>query len=199
LPHQRVWRPPVRGVSLFAARISSRRTDSGGGKAALDASRARRGTHVGSTDAAAGRSPTRSPSPIRAAYNWNRRFPGTSGSLDFLFAFSGTGGDLLGDVRLPNNWIADWRRMYDFPAGGRPALAAPGSNLNRAMRIDTRLTDPLADLPLGSFGGDPSIPKGDLRRNLAFRNLVRGNMVKLASGQQMVTRLKRAGESTSGR
>ena len=132
-------------------------------------------------------------SMVRAAYNWNRRFPGTAGSLDFLFAFSGTSGDMFGDVRLPSNWIADWRRMYDFPAGGRPGLAAPGGNVNRAMRIDTRLTDPLADLPLGSFGGDPSIPDGDLRRNLAFRNLVRANMVKLASGQQMVTRLKSRG------
>jgi Animal haem peroxidase len=132
-------------------------------------------------------------SMVRASYNWNRRFPGTAGSLDFLFAFSGTSGDMFGDVRLPSNWIADWRRMYDFPAGGRPALAAPGSNVNHAMRIDTRLTDPLADLPLGSFGGDASIPDGDLRRNLAFRNLVRANMVRLASGQQMVTRLKARG------
>ena len=132
-------------------------------------------------------------SMVRASYNWNRRFPGTAGSLDFLFAFSGTSGDMFGDVRLPSNWIADWRRMYDFPAGGRPGLAAPGGNVNRAMRIDTRLTDPLADLPLGSFGGDASIPDGDLRRNLAFRNLVRANMVKLASGQQMVTRLKAKG------
>jgi Animal haem peroxidase len=132
-------------------------------------------------------------SMIRAAYNWNRRFPGTAGSLDFLFAFSGTSGDMFGDIRLPSNWIADWRRMYDFPAGARPALAAPGSNVNRAMRIDTRLTDPLKDLPLGSFGGDPSIPDGDLRRNLAFRNLTRANMVRLASGQQMVTRLRSRG------
>jgi hypothetical protein len=132
-------------------------------------------------------------SMIRATYNWNRRFPGTGGSLGFLFAFSGTSGDLLGDIRLPSNWIVDWRRMYDFPAGGRPGLAAPGGNVNHAMRLDTRLTDPLADLPTGSFGGPASIPEGDLRRNLAFRNLVRGNMVKLASGQQMVTRLRSAG------
>jgi hypothetical protein len=136
-------------------------------------------------------------SMVRASYNWNRRFPGTAGSLDFLFAFSGTSGDMFGDVRLPSNWIADWRRVYDFPAGGRPGLAAPGGNVNRAMRIDTRLTDPLADLPLRSFGGGPSIPDGDLRRNLAFRNLVRADMVKLASGQQMVTRLKNRGVSVT--
>ena len=132
-------------------------------------------------------------SMIRDAYNWNRRFPGVQGSLDFLFTFSGTSGDMFGDIRLPSNWIADWRRMYDFPAGGHPGLAAPGSHVNHAMRIDTRLTDPLRDLPTGSFGGDPSIPEDDLRRNLAFRNLMRANMVSLASGQQMVTRLESLG------
>jgi len=126
-------------------------------------------------------------SMIRAAYNWNKNFAGTGGTLDFLFAFSGTSGDLLGDVRLPSNWIVDWRRMYDFPQGGRPRLTAPGG-VNHAMRIDTLLTDPLADLPLGSFGGT-GIPDGDLRRNLAFRNLVRAGMVRLASGQQMARRL----------
>ena len=60
------------------------------------------------------------------------------------------------------------------------------------MRLDTLLTDPLKNLPLGSFGGT-GIPDGDLRRNLAFRNLVRGNMVKLASGQQMAKKLKDLG------
>jgi len=132
-------------------------------------------------------------SMVRDAYNWNRRFPGTAGSLAFLFAFSGTSGDMFGDVRLPSNWIADWRRMYDFPAGDRPGLAAPGDHVNRAMRIDSRLTDPLKDLPLGAFGGDASIPDGDLRRNLAFRNLVRASMVRLASGQQMATLLQSKG------
>jgi hypothetical protein len=132
-------------------------------------------------------------SMIRSAYNWNKNFPGGEGTLDFLFTFSATSGDLGGDRRLPSNWIADWRRMYDFPAGGRPGLVAPGSNVNHAMRIDTRLTDPLSDLPLGSFGGDASIADGDIRRNLAFRNLTRAKMVKLASGQQMVTRLKSLG------
>ena len=132
-------------------------------------------------------------SMIRDTYNWNRRFPGNQGSLDFLFTFSGLGGDMFGDIRLPSNWIADWRRMYDFPAGGRPGLVAPGSNVNHAMRIDSRLTDPLKNLPPSTFGGAASIPFDDLRRNLAFRNLVRGNMVKLASGQQMVTRLNNKG------
>ena len=97
------------------------------------------------------------------------------------------GGDLGGELRLLSNWIADWRRMYDFPASGRPGLAAPNDNVNHAMRIDTVLTDPLKNLPPSVFGGT-GIPFDDLRRNLAFRNLTRGNMLKLANGQQMAER-----------
>jgi hypothetical protein len=58
---------------------------------------------------------------------------------------------------------------------------------NHARSIDTRLTDPLAALPPGSFGPpDAQVPP--IQANLAFRNLARGNMVKLASGQQMAAR-----------
>lgn len=132
-------------------------------------------------------------SMIRDAYNWNRRFAGSNGFLDYMFSFSATGGDLGGADRLASNWIADWRRMYDFPAGGHPELAAPNDNVTRAMRLDTLLTDPLKNLPPGSFGGAASTPFDDDRRNLAFRNLVRGRMLRLASGQQMADRLAAAG------
>jgi hypothetical protein len=60
------------------------------------------------------------------------------------------------------------------------------------MRIDTTLVDPLKNLPPGSFGG-PTVPFDDPRANLAFRNLTRAKMVKLATGQQMVTFLKGKG------
>ena len=130
-------------------------------------------------------------SMIRSEYNWNAKFPGDSGSLDWMFIFSALGGDLDGEKRLLSSWIADWRRMYDFPAGGRPGLAAPNSGVNMAMRIDTRLTNPLEFLPPSTFGGDENVSL--IRRNLAFRNLARGNLVRLASGQQMVTRLKSKG------
>src|SRR4051812_21079687 len=130
-------------------------------------------------------------SMVRAEYNWNSHFPGTDGSLDYMFLFSGMGGGLAGEKRLLGSWIADWRRMYDFPAAGKPGLAAPASGVNMAMRIDTRLTDPLASLPPSTFGGDDNV--GTLPRNLAFRNLTRANMVSLASGQQMVTKMKSVG------
>ena len=132
-------------------------------------------------------------SMIRDTYNWNRRFPANEGFLQYMFAFSALGGDLGGETRLLSNWLADWRRMYDFPAGGRPALATAHGHVNRAMRIDTLLADPLRNLPPSTFGGAASIPDDDLRRNLAFRNLTRANMVRLASGQQMVATLKAKG------
>lgn len=133
-------------------------------------------------------------SMVRPVYDWNRRFPQGVGSLDYMFQFSALGGDLGGEDRLLSNWIADWRRMYDFPAGGHPQLAPP-DQVNRAQRIDTLLTDPLENLPPSTFGGSAGIPFDDRRRNLAFRNLVRGSMLKLASGQQMVAALRAAGVS----
>jgi len=53
-------------------------------------------------------------SMIRDAYNWNREFDAGTGTLDFLFTFSGGSGDFFGGPRLPSNWIADFRRLYDF-------------------------------------------------------------------------------------
>ena len=130
-------------------------------------------------------------SMIRPAYNWNSKFSGTEGTLDWMFFFSGLGGNLGGEDRLLSSWVADWRRMYDFVGAGKPGLKPPASGLNRAMQIDTLLTNPLSQLPVSTFGGTESVPP--IARNLAFRNLTRGSMVKLASGQQMVTRLQAAG------
>jgi hypothetical protein len=131
-------------------------------------------------------------SMVRQAYNWNARFPGRDGTLGFLFTFSATGGDLGGLERLPSNWIADFRRLYDFVGEARRRDLAAPRGLNRAMRIDTLIVDPLKNLPPGSFGG-PAVPFNDSRANLAFRNLTRARMVNLATGQQMVRFLNRHG------
>lgn len=134
-------------------------------------------------------------SMVRAAYDWNRIFSGTRGSLKLLFTFSGTSGNFdpanpdVNDQesglfeRLPTNWAVDWRRMYDFAAeASRPDLAPP-AGINIAQRIDTLLVNPLAGMPKGTFGGNGTSPPA-IQLNLAFRNLVRANMVELASGQQ---------------
>jgi hypothetical protein len=60
------------------------------------------------------------------------------------------------------------------------------------MRIDTRIVNPLEKLPLGSIGATKK-PADRLELNLAFRNLMRARMVKLATGQDMVGLLKSKG------
>jgi hypothetical protein len=132
-------------------------------------------------------------SMIRAAYNWNNRFPHGAGTLEFLFIFSGTSGDLGGFARLPSNWIADFRRLYDFGEAGRRDLVVAARAFNRTMRIDTLLSNPLRHLPIGSFGGPAARRGGDPIADLAFRNLTRARMVNLATGQQMVRFLRRHG------
>ena len=129
-------------------------------------------------------------SMVRSAYDWNRRFPGRGGSLFYMFDFSAGGGTLGGNLKLASNWIADWRRMYDFAGGGHADLAGP-NGVNKAQRIDTLVADPLKFLPASVFGErEQDVDFNDPARNLAFRNLVRGSMLKLASGQQMVERLQ---------
>jgi hypothetical protein len=122
-------------------------------------------------------------SMIRRTYNWNRIFDDGAGSLDLLFVFSGGSGDLGGDPRLPSNWTADFRRLYDFREAGRPNLTVPEGKFNRAMRIDTTLVPTLRRLP-----GFPTA-----EANLASRNLTRAKMVTLATGQQMATFLRNRG------
>jgi len=143
-------------------------------------------------------------SMVRDKYNWNAVFSasgaiGDLGTLDNLFRFSGTSGNLNPGTdldnplagaleRLPTNWVADWTRLYNFAEDGTPELAPEGNQLNFARPIDIRLTNPLALLPLGAFGGRGSAPP-PIQRNLAFRNLVRARMVGLATGQEVVAHI----------
>jgi hypothetical protein len=143
-------------------------------------------------------------SMIRDIYEWNAVFStggaiGNFGTLENLFRFSGTSGNLspgsdLNDPidgsfeRLPTNWIADWTRLYDFVEDGTPDLA-PETPLNFARPLDTRLTNFLKTLPPGSFDarGGGAVPP--IQMNLAFRNLVRGRMIGLASGQEVAAHI----------
>ena len=130
---------------------------------------------------------------VRRDYNWNSVFDNGSGDLIQLFNFSATGGDLGGDTRLASVWIADFRRLYDFGEANKPNLTVPANKFNRAMRIDTRIVNPLQHLPPQTVGLPKNLNPNDVRLNLAFRNLVRARMVKLATGQQMANFLKNKG------
>ncbi|WP_020422006.1 peroxidase family protein [Amycolatopsis sp. ATCC 39116] len=141
-------------------------------------------------------------SMVRETYSWNRIFEAGSplgiATLFQLFTFSGTAGTLsptndpadLDDpdagtfLRLPTNWIVDWRQLFDFGPNGVPnPTSVP---LNPARRIDTLLANPLDTLPAGTLGGrEGGLAGDDIQRNLAYRNLIRANMVEPATGQQM--------------
>jgi len=145
-------------------------------------------------------------SMVRGAYDWNRFFnsngPLGIASLLQLFTFSGVSGNFtpgstlaeLDDpnsgtaLQLPTIWITDFQRLYDFSEVGRADLAPADGQLNATKRIDTLLVNPLAELPAGSFAGRGTNPPAD-QRNLAFRNLIKANMVSLASGQQMAEKV----------
>jgi hypothetical protein len=147
-------------------------------------------------------------SMVRDKYNWNAVFSqggafGDRGTLDNLFRFSGTSGNLspvpdldnplAGDFeRLPTNWVADFTRLYDFVKDGTPELAPESGQLNKARPIDIHLTNPLSNLPLGAFDARGKIVE-PIERNLAFRNLVRARMVGLATGQEVVSHFQEQG------
>lgn len=155
-------------------------------------------------------------SQVRTWYQWNRHFnleagqadPAFSGHLFRLFRFSGTSGSMapsslppgspedLRDlespqevgVELPDIWVADMRRLFDFSNHLSVPAVAP-ADFNFAMAIDAHVVEPLKNLPIGSFGG---VGESDLalKRSLAFRNLARGRMLGLPSGQELADRLK---------
>ena len=122
-------------------------------------------------------------SMIRSAYNWNRDFDAGSGTLDLLFEFSGGSGTFNGGTNPPaTGWWTSGVSTTSTEAG-RADLAVPAAKFNRARRIDTSIANLLAALP--GFTADEA--------NLAFRNLARARMVRLATGQQMVTFLPKQG------
>ena len=82
-------------------------------------------------------------SMVRATYSWNKVFP--NATLAQLFEFTHKSGGLPGPI--PSIWIADFRRLYNFGqlASPPPALIVPPAEQNKAMRIDTKLVNPLRD------------------------------------------------------
>jgi len=113
-------------------------------------------------------------SMVRNAYDYNSEFSGRDGkpigTLELLFTFTAFSGDSFGSPTLPQNWIIDWSRWVDHADG------TPADNVTKQM--DTLLADQLSKLPQheGVIGGDDN-------NNLALRNLVRGLLLGLPTGQ----------------
>ena len=117
-------------------------------------------------------------SMIRDSYEWNKVFRtggplgGTTGTLRLLFRFTGSGQGA--SPTLPTNWIVDWNLMYDFTEG---TASSPDPKVNRTKQLDTTLASGLEALP--EFGGV------GLAAMLAVRNLIRGSILGLPSGQDL--------------
>jgi hypothetical protein len=127
-------------------------------------------------------------SMVRDVYSWNRFFPNPGlglppGTLQLLFAFTELSGGLghpdrvppspaNGLPALPSNWIADWRRLFDFAEVPEVGANPEGVPLNMARSIDARLAGGLFTVP--GVG------------NLAAKNLIRGAQRGLPSAQDLL-------------
>lgn len=140
-------------------------------------------------------------SMVRPDYEWNRVFNGAPGGIpatfELLFEFSGVSGtrvpdgtdQFLGKPNLPSNWPVDWTRMYDFSAV--PGVSSH-PDLNFTREIDASLALALRTLP--EFQQDADVlemppEEQQIRFSLATRNLLRGRMMRLPSGQQIAMAL----------
>ncbi len=141
-------------------------------------------------------------SMVRAGYDHNRNFgtpvPASAtpvkrfASFDDLFLFTGDGHVLAADITksvrkpflsdkpttLPFNWIIEWDRMSSKsdPVEG-----------HFARKIDTRLAPPIQNMVNRGMevpGDDPaSVAVRKLLRGLAVRNLLRGYLLSIPTGQ----------------
>ena len=143
-------------------------------------------------------------SMVRGGYDHNRNFgarlPGQGegppirpfASMDQLFAFTGGGSvrdsedpsksvlnPFLGQgPTLPSNWIIEFDRFTN---------KADANETHFARKIDTRLVPPLAQLVNAAtepdIQDDASKPLRELLRHLARRNLLRGYLLSMPTGQ----------------
>jgi LysM repeat protein len=125
---------------------------------------------------------------VRASYDFNINFnadgtaPGRNASLERLFTFTALSGEMAGLTTLPENWIIEWENIIgdDIGHGGR------------ARKVDTRLSAKIGDNPpqalfdLKSETGE-SLP--DLAKVLSARNLLRGYMLRMPTGQAVASLL----------
>ena len=124
---------------------------------------------------------------VRSDYDFNLNFhtgddaPGGPATLELLFTFTALSGELLGEDTVPENWIIEWERLIgdNLGAGGH------------ARRIDTRISAFLdgqnrALLNLQTEQGE-ALP--GLAAHLAARNLLRGYLLRMPTGQAVAEHL----------
>ena len=119
-------------------------------------------------------------SMVRADYNFNLNFP--EATLDELFMFTARSGQMANLDTLPDNWIIQWENLVD----------TGGTTFDKARRIDTQLVEPLFELR--GFEGEvlmdsPDDAEPGIRARLATRNLLRGYLLSMPTGQAVARAL----------
>lgn len=112
-------------------------------------------------------------SMVRARYDFNVNFQ--RAPLEQLFTFTALSGNLgrgKGSTTLPEEWIIEWQHFVKT-----------GRSQNAARRIDTMLVEPLFKL----FDETGQILPGEAR--LAVRNLLRGYLLRMPTGQAVARAL----------
>lgn len=124
-------------------------------------------------------------SMIRGGYSHNSTFnpDGIPASFNFFFTFTALSGDIQPGngpdfqfETLPDNWVIEWHRFFGSDAN--PA------SINPARRIDANLTPELG--LLRDFQGMPIV---SIMAHLAARNLLRGYLLGLPTGQAVAAKL----------
>lgn len=112
---------------------------------------------------------TFNPSAVRATFNFFFTFTALSGDL------SAGGGPDTQNPTLPNNWIIEWHRFL---------ADEEGLVRNPARRIDAAIAP-----ELGALRDFQGIPIQSLMGKLATRNLLRGYLLGLPTGQAVANKL----------
>jgi hypothetical protein len=114
---------------------------------------------------------------VRPSYRANLRGDNGVAFFGMIFDPAGQGQadpvDLRGGVRAPRRFIG-WQTFFDFRDG----------EVRPRKRIDTRISTPLFNLPLGT------IPDGSAPTSLPQRNLLRHVTWQLPSGQRIAEELR---------
>jgi len=119
---------------------------------------------------------------IKPTYQWNGVFQSkphgvSAAALLDLFVFTGSGQQaLFNRVRLPNSWIIDWTRFYNFD--GFPDVVT-NVRSNQARKITPSLVAAMTKLPPFKQGEE------EIMGSLPMRNLLRGRTLGVPSGQRI--------------
>lgn len=84
---------------------------------------------------------------------------------------------------LPSDWGIDWKFFLPGMPDAKPPAPKEFKLPQPSYRIDAILTEPLRDLP--EFAGAPL----DIVKNLAYRNMIRGQQLALPSGESVADAL----------